>query len=270
MADQSDVETAIVSLVSNALYPSGTEGASANGQPCRIYRGWPNPASLDADLLAGTTNTTVIAVDGTTRNVTRYPDSWLSDPPPTTLTVSTAGPSVTFGGTADAGQLAGVAIDGTKSYVYRTQPADTADLVAANLAGMLRGDYIADLSAATITVFGAENIVARVAADTTARMEVRRQTQRFRITVWCNGPNVRDAAAAAIDVALAPRRFIPLSDGSLGRLVFATTSTLDRAENAALYRRDLFYDVEYPTTISAIQPTMLFSIGSVNGNSAIG
>ncbi len=41
MADQSDVETALVALASAALYPNGTEAASVPGVNCRIYRGWP-------------------------------------------------------------------------------------------------------------------------------------------------------------------------------------------------------------------------------------
>ncbi len=269
MADQSDVGNALAALVSGALYPSGTDAPSVAGQPCRIYRGWPNAASLDADLLAGVTNVSLVAVDGTARNVTRYPDSWLTDPAATTLTVSVAGSTVTFGGVADPGQLAGIAVD-AKTYVYRTQPADTPGLVAANLAGLVRQDHVAHLSGDSVTIFGGAKIVGRVAADNTARLEIRRQTQRFRIAIWCNNPDTRDAVAGGIDTTLAPLRFIALTDGSLGRLVFAGTSTIDRSENASLYRRDLLYDVEYPTTASAIQPTMLFGIGSVNGNSSIG
>ncbi len=269
MADQSDVENAVVALVSDALYPSGIDATSISGQPCRVYRGWPNPASLDADLLSNVTNVSIFAVDGTARNVTRYPDSWLTDPAASTLTVSVAGSMVTFGGVADPGQLAGIAVD-TKTYVYRTQIDDTPGLVAANLAGLIRRDHVAHLAGATVTIFGGSRIVGRVTADNTARLEVRRQMQRFRIAIWCNNPETRDATAGAIDTALAPLRFLALSDGSLGRLIFANTSTIDHSENASLYRRDLLYDVEYPTTTSAIQPTMLFGIGSVNGNSSIG
>ena len=59
MADQSDVEKALVNVVSAALYPSGTAAASVPGPDCRIYRGWPNSAALDADLAAGNINVTV-------------------------------------------------------------------------------------------------------------------------------------------------------------------------------------------------------------------
>ena len=71
MADQSDVEAVLVALASAALYPQGIDADSVCGQPCRVYRGWPNPLALDADLAAGRVNVTVFPVDGATRNTTR-------------------------------------------------------------------------------------------------------------------------------------------------------------------------------------------------------
>ena len=55
-----------------------------------------------------------------------------------------------------------------------------------------------------------------------------------------------------------PRPFLALAGGIPARLGYATTTTFDQKEDAALYRRDLLYDVEYPTTQAAIQPSMLF------------
>jgi hypothetical protein len=39
MADESDVEVALVNVISAALYPNGTSQASIPGPDCRIYRG---------------------------------------------------------------------------------------------------------------------------------------------------------------------------------------------------------------------------------------
>lgn len=64
MADQADVETALVQIASAALYPQGTTGPSICGTLCRVYRGWPTPAGLDADLAAGAVNVSVYPVDG--------------------------------------------------------------------------------------------------------------------------------------------------------------------------------------------------------------
>jgi hypothetical protein len=269
MADQSDVETALVELASAALYPNGTDAPSVCGQPCRVYRGWPNPPALDADLAAGRVNVTVFPIDTGPRNATRYADEWVTSPPSPTLTVDVLGNSVTFGGSADPDQLAGISADG-RSYVYRTQANDTPTLVAANLATLARADFIAQLSGATLTLPTAIGVLARVVADAPSLKEVRRQRETFRIVCWCSDPAQRDVVAIAIDTALAPLRFLSLADGTQGRLIFAGGATLDQSQDAALYRRDLLYDVEYATTISAVQPVMLFGTGTVNTTGFIG
>ena len=77
MADQSDVEDALVTVVSAALYPTGTDDTSVPGPDCRIYRGWPNSAALDADLAAGKINVTVFPIGATGRTTTRYSEQWM-------------------------------------------------------------------------------------------------------------------------------------------------------------------------------------------------
>ena len=65
---------------------------------------------------------------------------------------------------------------------------------------------------------------------------------------WCPDPAVRDTVAGAIDTALASLRFIALPDGTQGRLIYAGGADFDQSQDAALYRRDLLYGVEYATT----------------------
>jgi hypothetical protein len=257
MADQSDVENALVSLVSSALYPNGTDAASAAGADCRIYRGWPNPAALDRDLAAGKVNVTVFPGNGTGRTTTRYAEQWAGPPASPSLTVAVAANSVTFGGSGEIGQIAGVLVDG-KSYAYRTRIGDTPELVAANLAAMVRDNSIVRLSQRTLTVAGAGSLLGRVVADAPVQQEVRRQEQEFRTTCWCPTPASRDLAATAIDQALSGIRFLALSDGTQGRLIYAGTTVFDQSQNASLYRRDLMYTVEYATILSTSQPAMLF------------
>ena len=141
MADQSDVEVALVNVVSTALYPNGTSEASIPGPDCRIFRGWPNSAALDADLAAGKINVTIFPGGGTCHTTTRYAERWAGAAAQSTLTVAVDGTSVTFGGTANFGHVAGILVDGT-SYAYRTQSGDTPQSVAANLASMARGDRL--------------------------------------------------------------------------------------------------------------------------------
>ena len=258
MADQADVENAIASIVASALYPGGPSAGSSVGVPCRIYRGWPNPAALDADLAAGNVNVTIFPLPGLQSNTTRWlePSVVIASPAPT-LTVATAGLAVTFGGSADTGQVAGILVDGV-GYAYRTATGDAPALVAANLAVLIRANRPVALAGSTLTVPGAAQLVGRVVADATTLNEVRRQSQLFRVSCWCDSPTRRDAVAASVDAALAALTFITLADGSTARLRFHSGVVRDQAQNAALYRRDLLYSAEYPTTQTADLPSMLF------------
>jgi hypothetical protein len=263
MADQSDVESALVSAISSALYPYGMDETSVSGQDCRIYRGWPNSAALDADLAAGKINVTVFMAGGTGRTTTRYAEQWIGPPVQPSLTAVVTGTSATFVGQAGIGQIAGILADG-RSYAYRTQHGDTAELVAANLADMARVHSIVRLSHSTLTIAGVSRLLVRVVADAPMQQEVRRQEQDFRITCWCPTPASRDAATAAIDQSLSGVRFLLLPDGTHGRLIYSGTTVFDQSQNASLYRRDLMYSVEYATALSASLPAMLFGNLMVN------
>lgn len=268
MADQSDVETAIVAIIANALYPNGTAAPSATGGICRVYRGYPNAPSLDADLAAGVSHISVAAT-GALKNVTRYPRIWRAVAPvPATLKLAVDGRSAAFTGTCALGQLAGVAVNGAL-FPYAVQASDTPATVASNLAALLRAaGFLVDYAGSTITIPGAEMFTARVVNGAGALQEIKRQSQDFKITLWCPDPASRDAAAPVIDDALAALSFIALSDGSTARLVFAGSEIADDAADATLYRRDLRYNAEYPTTLSQMTPAMLFGTGAFSANAA--
>ena len=101
-------------------------------------------------------------------------------------------------------------------------------------------------------------MVARVVADQPAVRETRRQRQVFRVVCWCPDPGSRDALAGTIDAALSDIPFISLSDGLAARLRSVASVPTDRAQAAALYRRDLLYSVEYGTTVALDLPSLLF------------
>lgn len=264
MADQADVENALTAAVANALYPGGTAAPSALGMQCRVYRGAPAAPALDADLSAGNLQVTVLAQNGAVRNVTRYPRRWVPVVPVSqVLQVAVTGLSATFSGVCAVGQLAGVMVNGT-SFAYAVQASDSPATVASNLAALLRAaGWIVAYSEATIGVPAAAAFTARVVSGAGALQEVKRQAQEFGITLWCPDPATRDAASALIDPALASSNFLPLADGSAARLRYAGTTTQDNAADAVLYRRDLIYSAEYPTTLSQVTPAMLFGTATV-------
>ena len=74
MADQSDVETALVTAIAATLYPQGIGAPSIVPAPCRIYRGAPTAAALAADLAASVINATILPDAAGQENTTRYPD----------------------------------------------------------------------------------------------------------------------------------------------------------------------------------------------------
>jgi hypothetical protein len=264
MADQADVEAALVTAISASLYPNGTDEASSPGPLCRVYRGWPKSSGLNADLAAGRVNVTVFPSGGAVRNTTRYMPGWTAQPVLPQLTVSVSAKAVNFVGTASAGQVAGICVDAF-SYVYRTTPSDTPASVAANLAAAARQRTVATLAGSTITFPAAGEVIARVVADGVAVSELKRQSQDFRIVCWCPTPELRDQVSGIVDVTLASTTFLALPDGAAARLRFASTTVMDQSQNAALYRRDLVYSAEYPTTSLAAQPAMLF--GDIKLNS---
>jgi hypothetical protein len=258
MADQSDVETALVSAITTILYPNGIDSGGLLAQTVKIYRGWPNTASLRTDLAANTLNVTVFPKAGTSRNTTRWTDGVVSTSSVVpSLTVSVSGTSATFAGSANTGLLAGLLVD-SLAVVHRTVTADTPELVAATLGEMIRTQRIAQVSEATVTVPGAALLLGRVVADQPVLRWTRSQLQQFLISCWCPDPTSRDSIAAAIDNALSSLSFIVLGDGSSGRLRYVGTTEFDQSQDAALYRRDLVYSVDYQTTVADTLPSMIF------------
>ena len=259
MADQSDVEKALAGVVGGALYPGGLEGGCVvAGAIARIYRGFPTRAALDADLAAGRVNVSVVGVPGSAKLTTRYPDHWrVVDPVLPSLSASVADGVATFAGTPAPGQVAALLVDG-RAGVHRTAPGDTLAGIAAALATELQTlGVVAAASGASVAVTGARSVVARVVADQVATREPRRQLQHFAVTCWCADPATRDAIGSAIDAALSGIDFVALDDKSSGRLLFVASVTSDRWEDAELYRRELTYSVDYATTITETQPSMI-------------
>lgn len=257
MADVSDVESALAVAVVSALYPAGVGSPSVTGQQVRVYRGWPLTGPLGIDLGAGIANVSIFAVPGATRNTTRWAPTMQTTAGVPSLTVNSAGGSVTFGGTGGVGQLAGVLVDG-RAFVYRGRSGDTATLVAATLADQIRNVQACWLSGMTLSCPGSVRLIGRVAADGLVQTEWTRQQQGFRISAWCPDPVTRDVICSALGGALAATSFVALADGTGGRIRYRATSSFDDAQDAQMYRRDLIYDVEYPTSTLVSTSSMLF------------
>src|SRR5258708_6347692 len=98
MADLSDVENAIVSKISDALYPLGISQPSTVGVTCRVYRGWPTSAALNSDLTAGVVNVTVLPATKPDEVLDPYFDQLEAKTSPTGMAAVVVGQGVTFSG----------------------------------------------------------------------------------------------------------------------------------------------------------------------------
>ncbi len=262
MADISDVEAALCSLVEQAIYPNGLAQGSVSGTVVKIYRGWPVNRALNADLASGYQTVTVFSRENTTRDTSRYPRVWrtLSEISPT-LTVGVIGDTVTFGGNGGLGQTAGLTVNGV-AYSWTLLAADTPSSVASSFANLIVG---ASASGPSVTI-PAAYLTGRVVGSGTAIMETRRQEQGVMIAVWCPTPTGRDLLASSIDNVLSDMDWFALPDGTVARLRYRATFETDVSENASLYRRDLDYLVEYPTTMVMTGAQMLFGVGTLGGS----
>lgn len=269
MADISDVEQEFANTVTAVLYPAGASQASIVGVLCRVYRGWPNSATLNADLNAGTVNVTVVPDNDSGRTTTRYLPEWQTKPSQPGVSASTSDQTITISGVPTVGDVVGALID-RAAYAYRIQAGDTADLVASNLNVLIQADRPATVQGATIALPGARSVVVRVVCDAATSFESRRQEKDLRVICWCPTPSIRDAVAASIDLAIDQFSFLVLPDDTEARVVYKHTASYDQAPNALLYRRDLVYTVEYATIAIVTQPSMLFGASDINGNITYG
>jgi hypothetical protein len=269
MADISDLEQAIADTVTAILYPLGPSGSSVVGALCRIYRGWPNSATLNTDLNSGAVNVTIGADNDSGRTTTRYLPQWQTTFAQPGVMATAEGSTLSISGRPTVGDVIGAIVDG-RPFSYRIQTGDSPDLIAANLGQSIRDSRVVTLQGATITIPGARSIVARAVCDGSASFESRRQEKDFRIICWCPTPSVRDAVVSAIDAAIDQLTFLTLADGTQARIAYRNTSSYDQAQNALLYRRDLIYLVEYATVTVSQQPSMLFGASDLNTNITYG
>lgn len=250
MADTSDVENKLVSLVAATVYPNGTVAPSIINAGVKVYRGWPVSASLDTDLAAGKANISIFPPEGMERNTTRYPrEEAVVAAPVHTLTATVAGNTITIGGTVSRPQnviaLCGISFE----FAYGVQANDTLTLIAGNLAALIAVAFPGTAaSGAVITVVGKPGILqARIAGQGQVWTRQSQQEKTYWITCWCPTPAMRDVLASAIDVVLKQLDWIDLADGSRGRLRYASSRVSDEGQKVQIYRRDLVYTLEYET-----------------------
>ncbi|WDZ97980.1 hypothetical protein Herbaro_09425 [Herbaspirillum sp. WKF16] len=269
MADLSDVSNMLVAQIAAYLYPSGTSNpvSPVVGFPVKVYAGWPQPESLAQDLGAGMGHISVYP-SGTEKVLTVTLRDWqvLSLPDPT-IEAEVTGQTVTLSGVPGAGQNVAILADG-KPYIVAAQEGNTLAGLATALATLISVDQPATAAGAVVTVPGAHELVARVGVSGTMIRELRRQQKVFQITAWASCHDERDKLGAAIDQAIEPLLRAMLADGSLAIFHYRKSLQDDSMQKQRIYRRDVFYAIDYSTTqttggTSVIAP-QAFVVGGVD------
>jgi len=257
MADLSDVEIALTAQVVSALYPSGLAFNSALGVNCRIYRGWPGPSALNADLAAGAINATIFPARELDKIDDPYLNCEVSTIPLSELTVMVDNDTILFSGGVTLGILAGVLADNS-SFIYQTSSGDTPASIAASLAGKIRPIRPVVYSGASLSIPGTTTLIARTQQAAVLTRASRRLRRDLHVALWCPNPSIRDAAAKTVDTLMSTKSFIELSDGTACHVLYRSSQVYDQSQNANLYRRDLIYCCEYVTTTQVNAPLMMF------------
>ncbi len=96
-----------------------------------------------------------------------------------------------------------------------------------------------------------------------------RQKEVYQITAWCSTPANRKAILSAIRIGLAPMRFVAMPDGFGARVRYRNGTPVDETQKALLYRYDMFYEVEYATTVTTEAPQAIVWTVNVYGGSSV-
>jgi hypothetical protein len=274
MADLSEVRDQLVQLVTNVVFPNGTDAPSIIGTPVIVYPGWPDPTTLQDDITKinngdadGRVHVTVYP-RRKEKATTRYrATAQTIDSVPAQLVLTHSGNVLTVSGAVHPSDNLAVQA-GPQVFTYQVKEGDALQDIANVIAGFVPGAQASGLVVAYPDTVGIEHVA--TGGHGRQLLELRRQRREIQITVWCADDASRSRLAAPIDVALASTRFLSFSDGTGGRLVYRKSPERDERTPVKIYRRDLIYWVEYATTqviptTQIVAASAVFDANSVNG-----
>lgn len=252
MADITTVLTALAQGLAGALYPNGTSQPSAVTAPCIVFPGWPDTASLDADLAAGKVQISVFPRPGMARIEGRRLDGWVPDPrAAAAMAAAVTDTTVTLSGAGAPGQIAAV-IEG--GYAWTAPATGTPAETAAALALAIQVNRSCTASGATLILPAALNLRARVVAQASESLTIRRQTRSIQVTIWAPTPALRSAVGEALEPWIGETSWLALPDGESARMLYAGESESDEGRQSRLHRRDLMLTLDYPTVTRRTGP----------------
>lgn len=257
MADLSDVSKALGALIGSVLYPSGASGENPSpvvNAPVRVEVGWPSPQALDTAVKTSKTHISIYPRPGERSTSRAQQDFFDLTPADPTYAMAASGNVITASG-APPNPFAAqnvVAVVNGKPYAVAASPGESASSIAAALRALIVVDVPGTTVAGPAITLPADARIGALRVGTVgiALRELDRQERDFQITVWAPNPGDRDLVSSVVDVALRQVNNLLLADGSYGRLSYKGSPFSDFDQKQGLFRRDLIYAVDYPTTLA--------------------
>lgn len=244
MADLTDVQNALVGMVEQAVYPNGISQPSVAGVDVSIFPGWPIRNVLDDEMKAGNAMISVFTTNKV-KDVTKFERVFQDvQAVPVTITATVVGNVVTIGGTVSVPQAVMIVVDGV-GYSYQVLITNTLDDIATALSLLIPNSIALG---STLTVDYKKSLIARIVTQISAAEELGRQERVFQITCWCNNPTIRSLLAPPIDIFFRLQYRFVLPDGFYCHMWWDNDTETDDLEIPLIYRRDLFFRVQYATT----------------------
>lgn len=249
MPDFAEVSDTLAGIVAGLLYPNGTGQPSVTGDVYTIFPGWPTQKCLKESINDGRVQVTVYPLRGE-KNVTRYPQDpgvYSRGEKTITATIDEASDTITLGGSVSTPQTVAISCNG-KTVSYGVQQSDTLTSIATALAALVSAQITAASSSGqVVSVPGAIGLACNVGVAGQLVSELKRQQKQFMISIWAPDHVKRSRAGKAIDGGLARLKWLSFPDYTGGLNIYVRGDDSDGAEEMLLYRRDIVYQVEFPT-----------------------
>lgn len=260
MADLTDVQNALVAMVEQAVYPNGISQPSVVGVDVSIFPGWPVRNVLDEEMKAGKAMISVFTTNKV-KDVTKFERVFQDvEELPATITANVLGNVVTLGGTISVPQAVMIVVDGI-GYSHQVLITDTLDDIC-NALSILIPDSVP--FGTTLTVNFKNSLIARIVTQIKSSEELGRQERVFQITCWCNNPSTRTLLSRPIDILLRLQYRFVLPDGFYCHMFWDNETETDDLEIPLIYRRDLFFRVQYATTNTQTFTKVAHNVLNVN------
>lgn len=252
MADLSDVLNTLVTMVGSAVYPNGTSQPSVAGVDVSIFPGWPVRNKLDDEMKAGRAMVSVYPTNKE-KDVTKFQRVFQQvSVTPETIIGTVVGNVVTLSGTVTVPQSVMIVVDGV-GYSYQALVTDTLTDIVIGLSLLIPGSVP---SGTSLTVSYNNTLFVKIITQSVTAEELGRRERVFQISCWCPTPAIRSLLAPTIDIYFQMNYRFVLSDGFYCHMWYDHTNETDDLEIPLIYRRDLFFRVQYATTYSQSVPTI--------------